>query len=565
MMKRTLHLVMAFLLIATGVGSTAHASDSVQARVTTSSTSFDGEWKESAGFNIKGNNYYRLRDLARNLSETTSQFDVTWNGKENAIEIVTGKAYFSDESEEIPSYYPSESYRAVRSTSKVIINGTKQEILAYTIEGSTYFQLRDLATRIPFEVEYDSKEDRIAVYSQVPEHAYRAKTAFTASESNVVESELPRWQSQVKSNLIQNQDGTISVIEASDKLTIETYDAGYKLVGQKSLPFELPLFGAFYSGEKYNYVAFGQKNKEENDEKEVIRIVRYDKSFNRIDSVSIKGGPSYTVIPFDAGSGRMAESGNKLVFHTSRERYTSEDGLNHQSQLTIIVDTSTMKVVNDLGKFQKNHVSHSFDQYVQFDGSSHVLVDHGDAYPRSIVLHKGSGSQYTEADLFKIPGAIGANATGVSLGGFELSASHYIVAMNSVDHSKVKSYTSYELVGLDLDQRDILLALLPRNSMTGAKTVTLARYVGSDKTTSIPKLVKLTDDKLMVLWQEFDREGRIGSLKYVYVNGEGTALGAIQTAPYFALSDCNPVLSGDKVVWYADMKGNRTFYTIPVE
>jgi hypothetical protein len=37
-----------------------------------------------------------------------------------------------------------------------------------------------------------------------------------------------------------------------------------------------------------------------------------------------------------------------------------------------------MCVLNDMGRFQSNHVSHSFDQNVQFDGSDHVLVDHGD-------------------------------------------------------------------------------------------------------------------------------------------------------------------------------------------
>ena len=41
----------------------------------------------------------------------------------------------------------------------------------------------------------------------------------------------------------------------------------------------------------------------------------------------------------------MAEDGDQLVFHTSRERYTTSDGLNHQSQLTLIVDTGAMKVL----------------------------------------------------------------------------------------------------------------------------------------------------------------------------------------------------------------------------
>src|SRR5699024_2462935 len=107
-----------------------------------------------------------------------------------------------------------------------------------------------------------------------------------------------------------------------------------------------------------------------------------------------------------------AENENELTVHTSRERYLTDDGLNHQSQLTIILDTDTMKTKNYLGEFQKNHVGHSFNQFAQYDGDKLILVDHGDAYPRSIVLNKESGSEFTEVDLFKIPGAIGANCTG---------------------------------------------------------------------------------------------------------------------------------------------------------
>lgn len=262
----------------------------------------------------------------------------------------------------------------------------------------------------------------------------------------------------------------------------------------------------------------------------------------------------------------MAEAGDTLVFHTSRTRYTTEDKLNHQSQLTIIVNTKSMTVTNDLGRFQKNHVSHSFDQYVLFDGAAHVLVDHGDAYPRSIVLNKGDGASYNEVDLFNIPGKIGANATGVSIGGFELSSANYIVAMNSVDHSLVKEYTSYEMVGLETDQRDVMLSVLPKSNLssTSVNHVTLAKYVGTNLIASIPKLVKITDDKMMVLWQEFDKENHPGDLKYVLIDGAGKATSDIQTIKHFALSECSPIISGDKIIWYTNNKGSRVFYSIPL-
>ncbi|MGX1829719.1 hypothetical protein ACWIE6_15825 [Paenibacillus taichungensis] len=262
----------------------------------------------------------------------------------------------------------------------------------------------------------------------------------------------------------------------------------------------------------------------------------------------------------------MAEHDNTLIFHTARKRYTTSDGLNHQSQLTIQVNTSTMTVTNDLGQFQKNHVSHSFDQYVQFDGSTPVLVDHGDAYPRSVVIHRGNGSNYTEADVFNIPGRVGANMTGVSLGGFEMSNDYYMVAMNSIDHTYVTDYTSYEMVGLPRDQRDIILSLMPKSNFnsTAAKQITLSKYVGSDHIASIPKLIKRSDNSMIVLWQEFDMNNHLQDVKYVEIDGQGNPLGEIQSLPHYVLSETDPIVVDNRIIWYTNVDGKRTFYTIPL-
>ncbi|MEK4344369.1 hypothetical protein [Paenibacillus sp. FSL P4-0184] len=564
-MKRIFSVLLIVLLVIPALGTTTFASSTVKAKVTESSTYFDGEQRDLNGFNISNNNYFRLRDVAEYFSGTASQFDITWNKANNAIEIITGQAYTPEKKASSNYYSRNRNYSATLSTSKVLVNGQLQSITAYNIDENNYVQLRDLAGKIPFDIEYDVQSDRISLFSKIPDHAYRVKTAVK-TESNAVSSYFPRWKSTATSYLVNNNDGTVSVLEANKEVTIESYNEKFELTGNKSIPFELPIFGGFYSGEKYNYIAFGQENREENDSKEVIRIVRYDKTFNRVDSVSIKGGESYTVSPFDSGSGSMAEAGDTLVFHTSRTRYTTEDKLNHQSQLTIIVNTQTMTVTNDLGRFQKNHVSHSFDQYVLFDGATHVLVDHGDAYPRSIVLNKGNGTSYNEVDLFNIPGKIGANTTGVSIGGFEMSSANYIVAMNTIDHSLVKEYTSFEMVGLEKDQRDIVLSVLPKANLssTAVNHITLAKYVGTNQIASIPKLVKITDDKMMVLWQEFDKENHPGDVKYVLIDGEGATTGGIQTIKNFVLSESSPIVSGDKIVWYTNNKGSRLFYSIPL-
>ncbi|WP_413374096.1 hypothetical protein [Paenibacillus taichungensis] len=566
---RKIWFVLLALFVAFPASSTSTYADSVKAKaeasVTKSNVTVNGKTIRLSGFNIAGSNYYSLRDISKQLSGTTSEFDVTWNTKTNAIEIVKEQPYTPDDSIKQTSYSSNKSYTAILSNAKVIVNGAPQQLKAYNIDGSNYFQLRDLAAQIPFEVEFDESSNQINIFSEAVENTYRANVTSIIND-NVVSSEFPRWKSPILSYLINNGDQTVSVVEANQGVTIETYNTDFKLIENHTVDLELPLFGGFYSGKTYNYIAFGQENKEENDDKEVIRIVRYDKNFKRVDSLSIKGGESYTIEPFAHGSGRMAEHENTLIFHTARKRYTTSDGLNHQSQLTIQVNTSTMTVTNDLGQFQKNHVSHSFDQYVQFDGSTPVLVDHGDAYPRSIVIHRGEGSNYTEADLFKIPGRIGANTTGVSLGGFEMSNDYYMVAMNSIDHSYVTEYTSYEMVGLPRDQRDIILSLMPKANFNSAaaKQVTLSKYVGSDHIASVPKLVKRSDNDMIVLWQEFDLNNHLQNVKYVEIDGQGNTLGEVQSLPHYVLSETDPLVVDNRIIWYTNVDGKRTFYTIPL-
>lgn len=411
------------------------------------------------------------------------------------------------------------------------------------------------------------------------------KAAFNSETESLRRKSTDRWSSVINSYVYDNDDSTFCVVDNSNnKITVSTYGKNdYAEINKKEIPFELEKFGGFYSGKKYNYIVFGQDNTEEDNNKEVIRIVKYDKNFNRISQASVRD--CYTIYPFSS-SLRMCESGNTMFIHTSRTRYQTDDGLNHQSQLTIILDTDKMTVKNFLGDFQENHVSHSFNQFVIHDGDTFVLLDHGDGYPRSVVLNKYDGIdpeewqseyygrtvlKYTSVDLFKIPGAVGANCTGVTVGGFECSDNNYLAAINTVDHSKVTGYTSFEMYGLDKDERDIVLLISGKNNTDSAKVkqVRLTNYIGKNKFGSTPYLVKLSNDRFLVLWQEFEyTENRTvnNGIKYVQTDGDGNVLSDVRTESDFLLSsDCQPVKIDNNLVWYIDIPDKRKFYTMNLD
>lgn len=82
-------------------------------------------------------------------------------------------------------------------------------------------------------------------------------------------------------------------------------------------------------------------------------------------------------------------SGRLSFVRTSHQMYLSSDGLRHQANVTIQFDENKLVITDsytDVMNSKYGYVSHSFNQFIKTEGNHLVAVDHGDAYPRSIVL-----------------------------------------------------------------------------------------------------------------------------------------------------------------------------------
>ena len=113
-------------------------------------------------YNIGGNNYFKLRDLAKVISGTQKQFDIGWDGAANAISITTGKPYTPVGGELTVSSSPANK-TATATSSKIYLNGKEVQFTAYNIGGNNYFKLRDVAAEINFAVTWDGKTSTIGV------------------------------------------------------------------------------------------------------------------------------------------------------------------------------------------------------------------------------------------------------------------------------------------------------------------------------------------------------------------------------------------------------------------
>lgn len=381
-----------------------------------------------------------------------------------------------------------------------------------------------------------------------------------ASSQNISENNYYTYGNVVNSYLTQNSDGTLTRVEYTGKnVIVEKYSSdGKKLKSRKTIKMELNLFGGFYSGKNYNYLVFGRQNAKDSDKTEVMRVVKYSKTWKRIKSVSYKGCNTY--IPFDAGSLRMTETGGKLYIHTCHEMYAESDGVHHQANMTYVIKESNMSKVQEyydvMNIAQTGYVSHSFNQFIQADGKYIYRVDHGDSWPRGISIVKClADGDITDVD-YTIPVSLGNvsgyNDTGASVGGFELSSDKCLIAGNAVNFNKTAN--SY-------DVRNIFITATDKN-LTGTKVIWLTKYKASDKIeVKTPQLVKLGEDSFMLLWEEENGKGKI-TTSVVTVDGAGNQTSDI-VKKNVRLSDCKPICCKDgNVRWYVTDGGAPTLYTV---
>ncbi len=380
-----------------------------------------------------------------------------------------------------------------------------------------------------------------------------------------------RSASPIGSYLVDIGNGNMMRVQSdydSSNIYVEYYDSQYNVTGVRQLAPELPIYGGFYSGSDAYYIVTGQKNEEESDTVECYRITKYDKNWNRIGSAGLYD--CNTFLPFRAGCVRMTEADGYLFVRTSHQMYLSSDGLRHQANVTIQFDENKLVITDsytDVMNSKYGYVSHSFNQFIKTEGNHLVAVDHGDAYPRSIVLTEYqtdftngqfiSNMNYWKnpcksTDLFEFTGEIGDNATGASVGGFEVTDSAYLVAANSINQEDTSDDRSRH------DYRNV--CIVGKSKRDGHTFVNWLTNLEGDLSATTPYLVKINDNKYLVMWSYQKRS--VGAIDYTYIDADGSQISPVYTMNGM-LSDCEPVYINDTVVWYtSDSDGNVTFYGV---
>ena len=470
-----------------------------------------------------------------------------------------------------------------KEPSRIVLTYNKKELKEYSDYVITdYGTLNNKQVPVTIQGLGDFKgEVTKTLNTEVPEEDENVNGSSPAVSTNINGHNYSDFEgSHINSYLYQNDDNTFVRVECigNNNVCVESYTSDYQFKSQKIIKMELSKFGGFYAGKDYYFLAFGERNPNKDDTQEVLRVVKYDKNWNRVDATRLFG--ANTLDPFKNGSLRMTQCDDTLYIRTCHQMYNT-----HQANISLTVQISTMEVQQQITGVSNlsytGYVSHSFNQYVLVDDDNTLLtVDQGDAYPRSVVLVKYNkkapdanafgGNRYVHV----LPmGGSGAH-TGVSVGAFEASDTAYLVAGNSVDQ-KANPYSTGTI-------RNIFVTSTQKDNFSAAGTtqhwITNHKYIEytdvkgnpqkvAEAVVTTPHLVKLNGNEFMLLWTEtittIEENKPVKSVvqKSILLNGNGEPISGIYSFDG-PLSDCKPLVVNGNVVWYYTSKSAPVFYTL---
>ncbi len=398
----------------------------------------------------------------------------------------------------------------------------------------------------------------------------------TSAVSAATSSILPRASNNLNvslrstSELVAVSSGYMRVYYDGEAIGVEYYDSSFNITSRQSIAMELSIWGGFYAGSDAYYLVEGQNNTAEDDSAEVIRVIKYSTSWKRLGAAKITRNSSTSDgevrYPFKSGCVEFTEAGGYLYIVTGHEGYVDASvGQGHQGLLVIQVDESSMT-----GEVIMEDFWHSFAQYIDTDGSYLYLAEKSEG-SLCTSLKKIDASTLKTTSSTSVLDYGGSNAssswaiaTYVSLDGIALSSSNVLCVGTSIDQS------TYDSVNSSTSHNIYLTVTSKSNVSTSGTTVKwLTNYSGDGKSFVGLNITKVNNNRFMISWEEYNTKGTADTddtlsghvLHYIFVDGSGNALTKEFTAAA-SISDCRPILSGSKIVYYASTATMVDFYTI---
>ena len=136
------------------------------AQPTRSKVYVNGVETDFEAYNIANNNYFKIRDIAMAISGTEKQFNVTWDGENHVINLLSNTPYTAVGGELSKGEMTVKSAKA--TASHMFKDGEAYGFTSYTIGNNNYFLLRDLGEVFDFGVTWDGETKSIHIDTTKP-------------------------------------------------------------------------------------------------------------------------------------------------------------------------------------------------------------------------------------------------------------------------------------------------------------------------------------------------------------------------------------------------------------
>ena len=395
--------------------------------------------------------------------------------------------------------------------------------------------------------------------------SYAVESNLVPTASNNIQISLKR-----KSALVPVNSGYMRVFydETNNNIGVEYYDDNFKITKKNKIELELDIYGGFYAGNNAYYIVEGQNNVDEIDSQEVIRVIKYDTNWKRIGSANITGNSNYYAnkirYPFNVGCVEMTEVDGKLYIVTGHTGYIDEAvGQGHQGFLMLEVDESALT-----GKIVSSDLWHSFAQYIDYKDSKLYVLEQseGSGYTK-LTQYDKTNFRKTAVPVLRYGGdrsSTWAQACYASVDGMAISQNNVLCVGTSIDQSEYDNVSS-------TTAHNIYLTITPMNNFSSDATTVkwLTNYADEGQCFTGLEITKVNDNRFMISWEEYGQTQdmkdidtlSVNKLHYIFIDENGNNLSK-EYVVGATISDCRPIIKGNKIVYYASSENMVDFYTI---
>lgn len=122
----------------------------------------NGKQLNFEAYNIQGNNYFKLRDLAYATKSTNKPFEVTWDSKKAMIKMWSLIPY-TPVGGELKARAITSPVMYILNYPAILLDDKSIELKSYMIGNNNYFKLRDIGKIFDFEVVWNKEKSQIEI------------------------------------------------------------------------------------------------------------------------------------------------------------------------------------------------------------------------------------------------------------------------------------------------------------------------------------------------------------------------------------------------------------------